>query len=119
MSSEWNAELIAKFDSDRALKERLDELRRTYRGLPLEGVTGRSFVGRLIEIILEAGYPALSDLAQVPDRRFILKDDKNRAVFLPLPIQTAMLERAAEEMKIKGDPEWRDTVIRRLLSGEP
>ena len=85
MSSEWNAELIAKFDSDRALKERLDELRRTYRGLPLEGVTGRSFVGRLIEIILEAGYPALSDLAQVPDRRFILKDDKNRAVFAAAP----------------------------------
>ena len=59
MSSEWNAELIAKFDSDRALKERLDELRRTYRGLPLEGVTGRSFVGRLIEYHLGGRLPGL------------------------------------------------------------
>ena len=104
MSNEWNAELIAKFDSDRALKEQIDEVRRTYRGLPKDRATRNSFTTRIVETILQAGYPALSDLAQVPNGRFILTDDKRRAVFLPLPIQTAMLERAAEDMKIEGDP---------------
>jgi hypothetical protein len=39
MSNEWNAELIAKFDGDRALKEQLDEVRRTYSGLPKDWAT--------------------------------------------------------------------------------
>jgi hypothetical protein len=115
MSSEWNAELIAKFDSDRALKEQLDEVRRTYRRLPRDRATGLSLQKRIIETILGAGYPALSDLAQVPERRFIFSDDQRRAVFLPLPMQTALLEAMAKDMKITGDREWRDNVMRRLM----
>ena len=43
---------------------------------------------------------------------------KRRAVFLPLPVQTSMPERAAEAMKTAGDPEWRRQVVRRLKEEE-
>ena len=113
--AEWNADLVAKLDNDRALKVQIDELRRTYRGLVKDAATSRSFQGQLVQIILAAGYPPLTDLSQMPNGRFLFTDGQRRAVFLPAPVQLEMMEAAAVGMKIEGDGDWRSTVMDRLI----